>query len=293
MSIFLATDGGSCNNGKADGYASWAWVVADENALAAIREHVIVLLGKTAALTGAARTRVVEAFWNKIEADQPVGLRCGSGICAPGTNNMGELLGALHGFDGLGDIVGKNIVWYTDSKYTLSSIDVWSRKWTESELAERKNTEIICAARDKLDDLRRRKNTVLPMHVHSHQVMPGVVEDAVVWYLNRAVDGLCSVALKCHADGIKPKQQGDVVFSPIAQLIIHTMVGSDEIYRVLSGLTDDVGCAIDTMESGDVGLVVMFGVAVDDYRPSHPAWWSRVDRTVFNSWVRCVVVQKN
>lgn len=283
MSVFLATDGGSHNNGKADGYASWAWVIADENVIATIREHCTVLLPKVVSLKGAVRTRTVEAFWDKVGS---VGLRSGSGICAPGTNNMGELSGALHGFDNLKDTSGKNIVWYTDSKYTLSSIDVWSRKWTESELAERKNVNLIRDARDKLDYVRGRNNTVLPMHVHSHQVMPEIIEEMVVWYLNRAVDKLCGAALKQHADGTKPVQQPDTVFSPLAQLIIHSMVGSDEIYRVLSGMTDVVDDIIDEIRSGDVESALMFGPDVDDYQPSKPIWWSRVDRTVFNSWVR-------
>ena len=170
--IYLFTDGGSTANGKENCKASYAYYLTDG-------------------------CDIVEGY-GLVDDAEIIGEEYKS------SNNRGELNALLNGLKQLtnGEFkITNEVIVVSDSKYSLQSIDIWSRSWLEDpvkhKLKEKKNLDLILPAKDIIDQLRSTGVVIRLAHMNSHMNEPGDTESEswFYWKCNDIVDKLCSTQL--------------------------------------------------------------------------------------------------
>jgi uracil-DNA glycosylase len=170
--LWLFTDGGSRGNGKEDCSASWGFYITD---------------GCTC----------VEARGIVEEMEIP-------GQVYKSSNNRGELSALLKGLEYISRNIDKfsfdDVRVVSDSEYSINCLNKWIVSWlanpTKHKLAEKKNLDLIIAAKEALDYIRGVTRLEF-QHVNSHLREPkdSDTTEWFIWKCNDLVDKLCGLAL--------------------------------------------------------------------------------------------------
>ena len=181
---FLSTDGAAKANGKPGCRASYGFILISETDL-------IELNSVRESLVGVKSAKIPEIELCCYDGSGEL-----EGLCS---NQRGELSGALHGFNAfLEEGLTGELIWLSDSQYSLKAIDIWSRSWSSrGTLGEKKNTDLILEARAKLDAIRALGVKVSLVHVRSHKAPPEDVwsDNWLRWFLNDYADKKATLCL--------------------------------------------------------------------------------------------------
>lgn len=155
--VYIATDGGCSQNGKATAIARWAYVV----------------------YTGGSIDSVVTATGQLSNQES--------------TNNRSELTAILEALKYIENYGIQNTIIISDSLYSINCIEVWYPNWLTKPkmMSTKKNIDLISLLYTKTKQIRQAGHALKYVHCRGHQKQPGSGEpDYLFWKLNDIADKL-------------------------------------------------------------------------------------------------------
>lgn len=179
--IYIFTDGGSIDNGKANCIASWAFCIVRRAGSSSSGGEKMEML-----MQGKGLVDKVVITGKKYQT----------------SNNRGELTGLLKGFealerlagDGVVDIAREPVCVVSDSQYSIKCLSVWLPSWIlKGTVHLQLNTDLLLATKAIIARL---GVAVEYMHVRSHKKEPEKTSGAwFYWKYNDVVDADCGAVL--------------------------------------------------------------------------------------------------
>ena len=124
-------------------------------------------------------------------------------LVSSGTNNLAELNAILYGLNMIETLkldLSENVIFVTDSKYSINCILVWSDNWkTNNWLTSKKtpveNSDLIKKIIQKYEELIEKGYNIEFKHINSHQTKPSDInsEEYILWYGNEMADQLARI----------------------------------------------------------------------------------------------------
>ncbi len=124
-------------------------------------------------------------------------------LVSSGTNNLAELNAILYGLNMIETLkldLTENVIFVTDSKYSINCILVWSDNWkTNNWLTSKKtpveNSDLIKKIIQKYEELIEKDYNIEFKHINSHQTKPSDInsEEYLLWYGNEMADQLARI----------------------------------------------------------------------------------------------------